>query len=172
MASRSAATKDSNDTSVALLESYIERFGADEQKRIRAIRSALRKRLPAANELVYDYKKFIVISYSPSEHGIEGIVGFAARSDGMRLYLMNGPKLPDPKKLLSGTGKQARFLVLEDAKHLAHPDVEALISAAIAQSKVPLPSKGAGKLVMKSEPSKPAPRKKTAKTASKKKSAK
>lgn len=169
MASRSAGAKDTKDTSAAQLESYIERFDPKFQKLIRAVRAALRKRLPSANELVYDYKKFFVISYSPSEHGIEGIVATAARPDGMRLYLTNGTQLPDPKKRLSGTGKQARFLPLEDVSDLSDPDVEALISAAIAQSKVPLPSKGRGKLIMKSDPGKSAPKKKS---ASKKKPAK
>ena len=133
----------------AQLRSLIEKFDSKAQRLFRSIRAAVRKRLPTANELVYDYGTSIVISYSPTDRGIEGIVSIAARTDGVRLYLMNGPRLPDPKKLLMGTGKQVRFIAMEAASRLKHPDVEALIAAAIEQASVPLPAKGSGRLVDK-----------------------
>lgn len=138
-----------NDTPEARLRSLIEKFDPGDQKLIRSVRSAVRKRLPGANELVYDYNTFFVIAYSPTEHPTDGIVSTAARPDGVRLYLMKGPQLPDPKKLLMGSGKQTRFIRLESARQLAHPDVEALIAAAIDQAPVPLPSEGRGRLVIR-----------------------
>jgi len=108
----------------------------------------MRKRFPTANELAYDYGSHVVIAYSPTEHAIDGIAAIDARTDGVRLYLL-GPRLPDPKKLLQGSGKQARFVVLETARSLAHPDVKALIAGAIELAKVPLPAKGKGKLLMR-----------------------
>ena len=151
------------DTPEAQLRSLLEKFDPKDQRLIRSVRSAVRKRLPAANELVYDYRTFFVIAYSPTERGIEGIVSIAARVDGVRLYLMNGPQLPDPKKLLMGSGKQARFILLEAASRLKHPDVEALIAAAIDQSGVPLPSKGQGKLIIQTFGEKRRPRRRLAK---------
>jgi hypothetical protein len=132
----------------AQLRSFIDRFGPKEQKFIRSLRAAVRKRFPTANELAYDYTSHIVISYSPTDKGIDSIVAIDARTDGMRLYFMNGPQLPDPKKLLLGSGKQVRFVQLESTSQLAHPDVESLIAAAIDQARVPLPSKGKGTLVI------------------------
>src|SRR5262245_58502207 len=70
----------------AQLASLISKFNAKEQKLIRAVRSAMRKWLPAAHELVYDYKTFFVITYSPTEKPYDGIVSIAARPDGVRLY--------------------------------------------------------------------------------------
>ena len=67
----------------------------------------------------------------------------------MRLYFMHGPQLPDPKRLLLGSGSQARFVPVEAASQLARPDVEALIAAAVAKSTAPLPSKGKGGLIIK-----------------------
>jgi hypothetical protein len=151
------------DTPEAQLRSYINRFDPKDQKLIRSIRAALRKRFPTANELAYDYTSHVVIGYSPTERGIESIVAFDARAEGMRLYLMQGPQLPDPKKLLMGSGKQARFVSLETASKLAHPDVEALITAAVGQSKVPMPSNGKGTLIMLGRAAKPSPRRKTKK---------
>ena len=153
---------DAKGTPEAQLRFFIENFDPREQRLIRAVRSAVRKRLPTANELVYDYYTFFVIGYSPTGHPIDGIVAIAARPDGVRLYFMYRKPLPDPKKLLSGTGKQARFIRVEAASRLAHPDVEALIAAAIDQARVPLPSKAQararGRLVIRSISAKRQPR--------------
>ena len=136
-------------TPEAQLRSFNDRFDPKHQKFIRSVRAALLKRFPTANELAYDYSSFFVIAYSPTDRGIDGIVSIAARADGVDLYFSQGPKLPDPKKLLLGSGKQVRFVRLETVRQLAHPDVEAFIAAAIEQASVPLPSKGKGSLIIK-----------------------
>ena len=156
-----AGSSDSaNATPEAQLRSLIEKFDPKDQKLIRSVRSAVRKRLPSANELVYDYNTFFVISYSSTERPTDAVIATAARPDGLRLYLMQGPQLPDPKKLLMGSGKQTRFIRLESARQLAHPDVEALIAAAIDQTRVPLPSEGRGRLVIRTFGEKKRPRRK------------
>ena len=48
-----------------------------------------------------------------------------------------------------GSAKLVRFIPVETASRLKHPDVEALIAAAIDKAEVPFPSKGGGKLVIK-----------------------
>jgi hypothetical protein len=136
-------------TPEAELRSYINRSDPKDQRLVRSVRAAVRKRFPTANELAYDYNRFFVIAYSPTDGPTDGIVAFAARPDGMRLYFMHGPQLPDPKRLLLGSGKQTRFIRVEAASQLAHPDVEALIAAAIDHARVPLPSKGKGRLIIR-----------------------
>jgi len=160
MAVSSAGAKD---TPEAKLRSLIGKCDPGQQKLIRSVRAALRKRLPTANELVYDYSNSLVIGYSPTERGIDGIVSTAARADGVRLYFNQGPALPDPKKLLLGSGRQIRFIPVESARRLAHPDVEALIAAAIDQAGVPLPPTGRGRLVIRTDAAKKRPRRKPAK---------
>jgi len=150
-------------TPEAQLRSLIEKFGPQDQKLIRSVRSAVRKRLPAANELLYDYKTFFVIAYSATDQPTDGIASIAARPDGVRLYLMSAPRLPDPKKLLMGSGKEARFLRVESAGQLAHPDVEALFAAAIDLAGAPLPTTGRGRLVVRTFAGKKGPRRKPAK---------
>ena len=150
-------------TPEAQLRSFIDRFDPKDQKLIRAVRAAVRKRFPTANELAYDYNHSVVIGYSPTEHGIDGIVAISARATGVALYFNQGPRLPDPKKLLQGSGKQARFVLLDAASQLADPDVEAMIAAAIDQAKVPLPSQGKGKLMIRGAAAKPRPSRKPTK---------
>ena len=150
-------------TPEAQLRSFIDRFDLKGQKLIRSVRAALRKRFPTANELVYNYNHAVVIGYSPTEHGIDGIVAVSARDTGVSLYFNQGPKLPDPKKLLRGSAKQTRYVQVDAAGQLADPDVAAMIAAAIIQARVPLPSTGKGRLLIRGAAAKKPPRRKPAK---------
>jgi len=149
MAVKSAGRKPAPE---AELRSFIEsaRFDPKDQKLMLSVRTAVRKLFPAANELAYNYNHAVVIAYSPSENGIEGIVSISLLAEGVRLYFTNGPKLPDPKRLLQGSAKMVRFIQLKSASDLAHPDVKALIDAAIDVASAPLPPRGKGSLIIKS----------------------
>ncbi len=146
MAVKSVDTKDTPD---AQLKSFIERFDPKVQTLSRTIRAALRKRLPTNNEFAYDYGTHIVIAYSPTDRSTDGIVSTSWRDDGVRLYFTQGVKLPDPKKLLEGSATRVRYVRVESAKQLAHPDIEAFIAETIKRSPVAVPSEGGGTLVIK-----------------------
>ena len=152
MADSSVSAKGTPESQLLFL---IEKFDAKNQQLIRSVRAALRKRFPTANELAYDYNHSVVIAYSPSDRGIEAIVSISLLADGVRLYFMNGPQLPDPKRLLLGSAKQVRFVQVKSASELAHADVEALIAAAMDRAKVALPSEGRGKLIIRGAAAKP-----------------
>ena len=144
------------------LKSFISKFDVKDQRLIRAVRSAVRKRFATANELVYDNYNFFVIGYSPTERPSDSIVSIAARADGVGLCFIQGAKLPDPDKLLLGSGNQTRFIRLESPDVLTRPAVAKLLAAAIARSKTPLPSSGRGKLIIRSISAKQRPRRKKA----------
>jgi len=145
-------------TAADQLKAFIAKFDAKDQRLIRAVRSAMRKRLPTALELVYDNYNFFVIGYSPSERPSDAIFSIAARANAVSLCFLHGAKVPDPKRLLQGAGTQTRFIRLDSADRLAHPDVEALVAAAIARAKPPLPARGRGQLVIRSISAKQQPR--------------
>jgi hypothetical protein len=145
------------------LKGFVDKFERSHQTLIRAVRKALRKRLPTAHELVYDNYNFFVIGYSPTERPSDAIVSMAAGANGIGLCFIHGAKLGDPKKILQGSGNQTRFLRLESADVLARPEVETLLAAAIAQAKVPMPAAGRGKLIIRSVSAKQRPRRKPAK---------
>jgi Domain of unknown function (DU1801) len=145
------------------LRSFVDKFAPEDQRLIRAVRAAVRRRFPTANELVWDNYNFFVIGYSPTERPTDSIVSIAARANGVGLCFLHGASLPDPKKLLLGSGKQTRFIRVESAEKLSHPDVEALIAAAIDQAKIRPPAKGRGRLIIRSVSAKQRPRRKPAK---------
>lgn len=136
-------------TPEAELRSFIHRLDPKAQKLIRSVRAAVRKRFPTANELAYDYSSHFVIAYSPTDRGIDSVVSIIGRANGVQLCFTQGKQLPDPKRLLLGSASQTRFVWVEAARQLAHPDVKALIAAAIDQASVPLPSKGIGELIIR-----------------------
>jgi hypothetical protein len=148
------AANNKKPTPEAELRSLINRFDARNQKLFRSVRATMRKRFPTANELAYDYPSSVVVSYSPTDKGIDGLLALAARADGLALYFTHGPELPDPKGLLLGSGKQTRFIPVESAGRLAHPDVTALIAASVERATVPLPATGKGMLIMKTDAAK------------------
>ncbi len=140
------------------LEAFIAKFGSNDQQLIRSVRRALRKRLPTANELVYDNYNFFVIGYSPTERPSDAVVSIAARANGVGLCFIHGARLPDPRGILLGSGNQTRFIRLESASVLARPEVDTLLSAAIALAKAPFPQRGRGKLIIRSISVKQRPR--------------
>jgi hypothetical protein len=142
------------------VEIFIDKFDSKNAALIRSTRKTLRKRLPAANELVYDNYNFFVIGYCSTERPSDCIVSIAAAANGVGLSFYYGASLPDPLKLLLGSGSQNRFIRIESAATLAHPGVEELITAAVAQAERPLPASGRGKLVIRSISKKQKPRRK------------
>ena len=145
------------------LQGFIDKFEPEHQALIRAMRKALRKRMPSANELVWDNYNFFVIGYSATERPSDSILSIAADANGLGLSFYRGATLPDPQKILLAPGAQNRFLRFESARTLALPDVETLIDAAIAQAKTPFPAKRKGKLIIRSISAKQKPRRKSAK---------
>jgi hypothetical protein len=144
------------------LAAFIRKFDSIDQRLIRAIRRALRKRFPTANELVYDNYNFFVIGYSPTERPSDAILSMAARANGVGLCFIHGATLPDPKKLLLGSGNQTRFVRLDSPQVLERPEIKALVAAAIAQARVPFAAAGRGRLIIRSVSAKQRPRQKPA----------
>lgn len=158
-------------------QSAAERRGADEQVRtlidkfaptharlVAAMRRSLRKRLPTAYEVAYEYRAWFVISFSPSEHGYEGVLAIRGDADGIKLYFNQGKDLPDPEQLLKGAS-QVRFIDVESASALARPAVARLIDEAIAHNRVPFASDGRGVVLVRSSSGQRRTRSKTPKAA-------
>ena len=69
----------------AQLRTLIAKFAPAHLRLIGAMRRWLRKRLPTAHEVVYEYRDFFVISYSPNERGYEGVLAIRASANEVRL---------------------------------------------------------------------------------------
>jgi hypothetical protein len=132
-----------------VLNGLVAKFAPDHLKTIAAVRRTLRKRLPTAHELVYEYKTWFVVSYSPSERGYEGVLALRGDTKGVRLYFTRGRQLTDPARVLRGSA-EARWVNIESAATLARPEVAHLIEAAIALNTVPFERNGRGAVILRS----------------------
>jgi hypothetical protein len=155
-----ATTRAAKTTPEAQLRSFVAKFDRENQSLVRAVRRAVRKRLPTATELVYDNYNFFVIGYSPTERPSDSVLSIAAGANGVGLCFIRGARLPDPTKILQGSGNQTRFIRVPSAAVLERPEVKALIDAALAQAK-PMPATGRGKVVIRSISAKQRPRRRT-----------
>lgn len=140
------------------LAGFIDKFTPEMAKRIRAARAKMRKRIPQAPELVYDNYNFFVIGYGPSEKAGDAIFSLAAQAKGLSLCFLQGAGLPDPHRLLKGSGNVVRSIRLEAADTLDRPEVEALIALALQRAKTPMPARGRHQLIIKSVSAKQRPR--------------
>jgi hypothetical protein len=133
----------------AELRTLIDKFAPARLRLVSAMRKWLLNRLPTAHEVVYEYRDCFVISVSPSGAGYEGVFGIRGSADGVRLYFNRGKELPDPAKLLQGSGGQVRFIHVESMSTFARPEVARLIEEAVARNPVPFASAGRGSVVVR-----------------------
>ena len=148
----------SPDSPARQLAGFISKFDPAIAKLVRSARSGLRKRLPTAIELVYDNYNALAVGFGPTERASEAIVSVAAYARGVNLYFIHGARLPDPHKLLKGSGNQGRFVVFDGPAVLERPEIEAFLRAAIDQATSPWPATGRGYTVIKSISAKQRPR--------------
>ncbi|MBL8857108.1 MAG: hypothetical protein JNL28_01205 [Planctomycetes bacterium] len=136
------------------LASYFAPYEPALAKLGKALRARLRARLPGLFEIVYVYanQQALVISYSPTEHGYEGLFSLALYPSGAKLYFAQGTLLSkaDPKKLLQGRAK-VRFVALNSVADFERAEIEGLIAAALKLARVRLDAKAKGAVILKAE---------------------
>ena len=140
------------------LAGFIAKFTPEIAARIKEVHAKMRRRLPNALELVYDNYIFFVIGFCPTERPSDAVISIAAHARGVALCFLHGAKLPDPQKLLRGSGNRVRSLRLPDATTLDQPAVQALIAAAIERAPRPFDPATRRRLIIRSVSAKQRPR--------------
>jgi hypothetical protein len=140
------------------LDGFIARYSPEVGALARAALAKMRTRLPGAIELVYDNYNALAIGFSPTERTSDAIFSIALWPRWVSLFFLQGAGLPDPHRLLQGSGKVARHLVLAAAEDLDRPEVQDLIAAALARARTPLVGTGPGRIVIKSVSARQRPR--------------
>ncbi|MFO0939153.1 MAG: hypothetical protein U0930_00145 [Pirellulales bacterium] len=120
-----------------VIKGLISKYALAHERLVTGVRKWLKKRLPSAHEVVYEYNGFFVISYSPTENGYDGALTLRASEEGVKLYFNFANELPDPEKRLKGSGKQARATSVVRLKELSEPALSDLIDAAIDNHPIP-----------------------------------
>jgi len=86
--------------------------------------------LPDVEETIDQTGPYISYGYGP---GYKGVVSYITVSrQGVKLGVAGGASLPDPKKLLQGSGKSHRHVVIKTASDLRQPGLRQIVRAALA----------------------------------------
>ena len=141
----------------AQLDSFMARYAPQIVADARRALGVLEARLPTATRLVYDNYNALVIGFGASEKVGDIILSIALYPRWVTLFFLRGVDLPDPSRLLEGSGSQVRGVRLEPISRLETSEVGALIDAAVGNGP-PLPPSGQGKLIIKSISAKQRPR--------------
>ena len=137
------------------LAGYFARYEPAMVKLAKALRAKLRARLPGLFEIVYMYENqnALVITYSPTERGYEGVCSISVYPRLVKLGFGKGAQLSksDPNKLLQGQGKTVRYVELNSVADFDRAEIEALIADAVKLAKLRLDPKAKGALIIKAE---------------------
>jgi hypothetical protein len=137
------------------LASYFAKYEPATADFGRVLRAKLRARLPGLFEIVYVYERqsALVISYSPTERGYEGVCSISVYPSLVKLGFGRGAELSksDPYKLLLGQGKTVRYVELNSVADFDRVEIEALIAAAVKLANLRLDPNAKGAVVIKAE---------------------
>jgi hypothetical protein len=141
------------------LDVFIDRYTDEVAGAMRKALRHLRQRVPGATELVYDNYNALGIGFGPSDRVAEVVLSIVAYPQWVSLFfLQSGARLPDPGKLLKGSGTRVRHIVLTTPDVIATPAVDALIGHALRAAKVAIDPARRRVLVIKSVSARQRPR--------------
>lgn len=140
------------------LEGFVAKFTPEVAAMTRAVLKAMRRRYPTAQELVYDNYNALAIGFAPSEKTSTGIFSIAVYPRWVSLFFLQAKGVPDPEKLLKGSGNVAKHIVLTSPGDLDLPAIKEMMAAAVEVAKAPFPAKGKHAVVIKSVSAKQRPR--------------
>lgn len=143
----------------AQFEDFLRKYSPAVAADTRAALTRLRKLVPGAVEMVYDNYNALVVGFGPTERASDAVLSLAIFPRWLTLcFIQNGPQIPDPHRLLKGTGNVVRHVRLGSPKDLETPAIRALVKEALALAAVPLDPRARRGMVIKSISAKQRPR--------------
>ena len=140
------------------LAGFIAKYSTDLARQTRTARRKMRAVLPGAVELVYDNYNGLVIGFGPNERPSDAVFSLFISPGWVTLCFLEGAHLPDPGKLLRGSGNRVRHIRLGSASDLDRSDVRALLAEAMKEADPQFDARAARKLVIRSVSAKQRPR--------------
>jgi hypothetical protein len=141
------------------LDAFLNKYSREIRELACAALERLRHLIPGAFEMVYDNYNALVIGFGPTERPSEAVISIALYPRWINLFFLNGIELTDPGKILKGSGKYVRHVVLTDVSVLEQPDVLKLIQESTRLADPPFRKTNQRRLIIKSISTKQRPRK-------------
>lgn len=120
-------------TSSTSLENFLQSYMPDVTKLAQGVRTIVRENVPGAIELLDLSSKLIGHGYGPRYADVVCVImPFKAY---VNLGFARGAVLPDPNRLLEGTGKSARHVKIRNAQDIANPALQIWLKSAATEGK-------------------------------------
>src|SRR5438128_12570931 len=114
----------------ATVHQHLRAYPAEVQALASAARKAIRKWLPGVEERADSSAPVIGYGYGPGYRGT--VCTLILSKSGIKLGLVRGGDLADPRGLLEGNGKVHRYIQLRAVSDLRKPGVSELVKATYA----------------------------------------
>src|ERR1035438_4975420 len=147
-----------DDSAQSQLDRFLDKYTPAIATLARACLAKMRARLPGAVQLVYDNYNALAIGFGPSERASEAIFSIALYPRWVTLFFLQGAGLPDPRRLLKGSGKVVRHIVLASAADLDLPAIQDLVAHALKRAEAGIDPPRAGRRRIRSISAKQRPR--------------
>jgi hypothetical protein len=112
------------------LEAFLDGYPSEVQDVALAARQLLNEVLPGATETLDEPARLIGYSYGPGYKGL--VCTLILHRTAVKLGVVRGSELPDPRGLLQGEGKVHRHVELRTAADLKRTGLKPLLKAALA----------------------------------------
>ncbi len=141
------------------LDGFIDKFTPEVASQAREALAKMLARLPGACMLVYDNYNALAIGFAPGERTSDAIFSLAVFPRWVTLcFLKNGPALPDPGRILKGSGTAVRHIRLDAPAMLDDPAVKTLMKNALRMADPAIDTAQPSRLIIKSVSVKQRPR--------------
>ena len=140
------------------LTAFMSRYPPEIASLASAVLAKMRARLPGAVELVYDNYNALVVGFGPTERSADAVFSIALYPRWINLFFLRGATLPDPQRLLKGSGKAVRHIVINDPADLDAPAVRELMERALESAPKELDTSVPRRMVINSISAKQRPR--------------
>ena len=113
------------------LEKFLGAFSPEIAKVALRVRAFVLEQAPLAQELVEDADDVVAMRYSFTERPGDAFCHIVVNAESVDLGFDDGARLPDPQRLLKGSGRRDRYLRIAGLDDLRQPHVGRLLRAAI-----------------------------------------
>jgi hypothetical protein len=142
----------------AQLDVFIDKFTPEVAELTRQLLAKTKARIPGATIMVYDNYNALAIGFGPSDKAGQAILSLAVMPRWVTLCFLYGVGLPDPHRLLNGSGSRVRHVRLHTAEAFDDPRVRDLVSLALERCEPPIDDSRDQRLIIKSISAKQRPR--------------
>ena len=112
------------------IDTFIAVYPPEVRVLIRAARRFLAEALPGSAETLDEPARVIGYSYGPGYKGL--VCTLILSRTGVKVGVVRGSELPDPRGLLDGSGKVHRHVAVKSPADLKRPGLKPLLKAALS----------------------------------------